>query len=369
MKILHVASFRGNIGDNASHLGFYSILNRLSKNHSIEKIEIRNFYKNCKNSDKRIFDKEFINYLNKFDITIIGGGGFLDYWVPGSQTGATFDIDPYLVSGIKKPTLFTSMGCNPQKSVPDGNIEKFRRFLVEVSENEKTSIAVRNDGSLKAIEQDFGKEFLTDIVEILDHGFFYHPSHYGPDLLHKDYVAINIVNDQLDMRSSLKGVGSKKSYLEQLKYIVIYVVTHLNLDILFVPHIYSDLKAISDFLEILDDSLIRKHITVAPCVQGDGGAEYIFSLYRNSKFVLGTRLHANICSIAMEKKSIGLAALDRVEYLYRSLEIENRTVKLSDGFGETVTNILSGDDFYESRKLDDLRTATVEYYENALGSL
>ena len=71
----------------------------------------------------------------------------------------------------------------------------------------------------------------------------------------------------------------------------------------------------------------------------------------------------------MEKKSIGLAALDRVEYLYRSLEIENRTVKLSDGFGETVTNILSGDDFYESRKLDDLRTATVEYYENALGSL
>ena len=71
----------------------------------------------------------------------------------------------------------------------------------------------------------------------------------------------------------------------------------------------------------------------------------------------------------MEKKSIGLAALDRVEYLYRSLGIENRTVKLSGGFGETVTNILSGGNFCESRKLKDLRKATFEYYEDALGSL
>ena len=40
-KILHVASFIGNIGDNASHCGLYSILHSvLGDNASIEQQEI-----------------------------------------------------------------------------------------------------------------------------------------------------------------------------------------------------------------------------------------------------------------------------------------------------------------------------------------
>ena len=53
MKILHIASFRGNIGDNASHLGFYSILDQVIKNYSVERIEMRKFYKNYNGDDKK----------------------------------------------------------------------------------------------------------------------------------------------------------------------------------------------------------------------------------------------------------------------------------------------------------------------------
>lgn len=369
MKILHIASFQGNIGDNASHLGFYSILNRLIKNCSLEKIEMRKFYKNYNGDDKKKFDKDFIIYMNRFDLCIVGGGGFLDYWVPGSQTGTTFDIDPELISQIKKPTLFTSIGCNPQKIVPDGNVEKFKRFLDEINENKNTRIAVRNDGSLGAIKRDFGREYLKDIVEILDHGFFYSPVRSFSELVNRKYVAINIVNDQLGMRSSLRDMENKEEYLGELKKVVEYIVTHLEFNILFIPHIYSDLKAISEFLEIVDDSLIRNHITVAPCVQGDSGADLNFSLYKNSEFVVGTRLHANVCSIAMGNKTIGLAALDRVQYLYRSLGIVNRAVKLSSGYGAKVISAVGEVDFSGANKLDDMRDATIEYYKKTLASI
>ncbi len=38
MKILHIASFQGNIGDNASHIGFYNILDSIVKNYKVEKL-------------------------------------------------------------------------------------------------------------------------------------------------------------------------------------------------------------------------------------------------------------------------------------------------------------------------------------------
>ena len=78
-KILHVASFIGNIGDNASHCGFYSILHSvMGGNASIEQQEIRKFYKNYHDADKLSFDLDFVDYANRFGLLIIGGVGFLD---------------------------------------------------------------------------------------------------------------------------------------------------------------------------------------------------------------------------------------------------------------------------------------------------
>ena len=78
MKILHVASFKGNIGDNASHMGFYKILKLHLIDFKVKKIEIRKFYKNYKKSDALSFDDKFVESINNYDLCIIGGGGFLD---------------------------------------------------------------------------------------------------------------------------------------------------------------------------------------------------------------------------------------------------------------------------------------------------
>ena len=368
MKILHIASFQGNIGDNASHIGFYNILDSIVKNYKVEKLEIRKFYKNYNKSDKQSFNKSFIEHLNSFDLCIIGGGGFLDYWVPDSKTGTTIDIDPKLLSNIRITTLFTSIGCNPHKEIPEGNIEKFRNFLDEVNKNENIKIALRNDGSVESIKRDIGEKYLESIEEILDNGFFYQDDTVYPKIIDRKYVAINITNDQIHMQSKLRGTIYKKAYLEELKKIVEYCINTMRYDIVFVSHIYSDIKAISELLEIVDDSLIRNHVTVAPCIQGDEGAKYIFSIYKNSEWVIGTRFHANVCSVAMDKKTIGLVALDRVEYMYGSLGIEDRAVVLDGEFSDRVIDILKHN-IDSNNSLNKLKNRTIKFYEKIIGEL
>ncbi len=365
MKILHIASFQGNIGDNASHIGFYNILDSIVKNYEVDKLEIRKFYKNYNKSDKQSFNNSFIEYLNSFDLCIIGGGGFLDYWVPNSQTGTTIDIDPKLLGHIEIKTLFTSVGCNPHKEIPKGNIEKFRNFLDEVNKNKNIKIAVRNDGSVESMKRDIGEKYLDNIEEILDHGFFYQDNTTYPKIIDRKYVSINITSDQIQMQSNIRGIIDKKEYLKELKKVVEYCV-NMGYDIVFVSHIYSDIKAISELLEIIDDSLIRNHITIAPCIQGDEGAKYIFSVYKNSEWVIGTRFHTNVCSIAMDKKTIGLVALDRVEYMYRSLGIQDKTVVLDGEFSDKVIDILKHNSDSDN-SLNKLKYRTVKFYEKIIG--
>ena len=59
MKILHLASFTGNIGDNFNHLGFRSWFTKTTKiQPSWENLEIRDFY-----WKKKSYDHDFANYV------------------------------------------------------------------------------------------------------------------------------------------------------------------------------------------------------------------------------------------------------------------------------------------------------------------
>ena len=341
MKILHVASFIGNIGDNASHKGFDYILKSFFSKYAITHLEIRKFYKNYNHSDKKHFDESFVQFANKFDLLVIGGGGFLDYWVKNSATATTIDIEPTLLSLLTVPTLITSVGCNPHKYVPPGNIEKFRHFLDCALANPKIKIAVRNDGSVNSLRNTIGQKYFNQIPEVLDNGFFYDVNTSPPLPLPQNYAAINITHDQIHMNGAVSSSIDTPIYHEQLAEVVKFIILDKKLDVVLVPHIYSDLVAISDLLEKMDDFLIREHISVAPCIQGESGADYIFSIYKNSTLVLGTRLHANVCSLAMGKATIGLVALDRVKYVYDYFGLDGQYVLLEGEFSGDLKDKIS----------------------------
>src|SRR5690606_42120989 len=93
MKVLHIASFRGNIGDNLSHLGFAKILESLNVIAEIVRVAIRKSYKNYDGVDKCFFDRKFIDTMNRYDLVVIGGGGFSDFWIEGIVRGTTIDLN------------------------------------------------------------------------------------------------------------------------------------------------------------------------------------------------------------------------------------------------------------------------------------
>jgi polysaccharide pyruvyl transferase WcaK-like protein len=336
MNILHVASFTGNIGDNASHRGFARLLDGFFDGYTVTRLEIRKFYQNYTHPDKHRFDADFVVYANGFDLLVIGGGGFLDYWVPNSASGTTIDMEPALLGKLTVPTLITSVGCAPHKAIPEGNIAKFRAFLDAALANPKLRIAVRNDGSVDAIRRDIGERYLSAIPEVLDHGFFYDTS-VKPDILPRgDYVAVNITDDQIRMNSTARGIIDHDRYYGELAASCRYIAQELELPLVFVPHIYSDLNAISQLLARLDDYTIREKISIAPCIQGDDSADWLFGIYKHSRLVMGTRLHANICSLAMGKTAIGLVALDRVKYVYEYFGLTENYVLLDGAYSEAL---------------------------------
>ena len=372
MKILHLASFVGNIGDNASHIGLARILTQVLGDYQIEQLEIRRFYQSYRLADKARFDRSFIAMANQYDLLLIGGGGFLDYWVDPSQTGTTIDIAPALLAELTVPTLISSVGCAPHKAVPPGNIAKLRYFLDAILAQKNIRLAVRNDGSVTAISRDIGAHYLQHIAEILDHGFFYQ-SDTLPLLPVTNYVAINITQDQLGMLRANGQVIDTSIYYHEMARVIDFLCLQSNRKVVLVPHIPSDLVAINTLVSKLDDNLVRRYVSVAPLLQGDAGAKVNFSVYANSELVLASRLHANICSLAMSKPTIGLVALDRVAYVYQQLGLEQFCVDLSGSFAaELIAKIEQSHNFAHDRLQQELvhrRESTLTFYRQALSDL
>ncbi|MCR6722484.1 MAG: polysaccharide pyruvyl transferase family protein [Chitinophagaceae bacterium] len=233
MKILHVASFSGNIGDNASHAGFKTILDKFIGKYEITELEIRKFYKNYRLNDKLRFDEDFLNLLKNYDLLIIGGGGFFDYWVPGSETGTTIDIAPEILSRISTPLVISSVGCMPHKQVPEGNVEKFRNFLDILLQKKNTFVAVRNDGSIKTLRNFIGERYADAIPEIVDHGFFYQNdgSYFRP--FEGKYVAINSTSDQLNMQNAKVGPINHELYHDELRKVINHIISQTDLNLAF----------------------------------------------------------------------------------------------------------------------------------------
>lgn len=335
MKILHIASFIGNIGDNASHIGFNNILSRYAEKINITPVEMRKFYNNYQGQDRLHFDSDFIQYANTFDRVVIGGGGFLDFCIKDSQSGTTINMCPSLLVGFKVPVWFTSLGCVPHFPVPAGNIEKFRRFLDACFSHPLITINVRNDGSIVKLRQDIGPQYAEQVTEILDHGFFFNtlPTTHLPI---NNYIAVNISEDQLKMQRQSGRPIDPETYYALLAQSLNELIASTDKNLVLVPHIYSDLAAMTCLLSNMGDFDIRSRITIAPCIQELSGANFIFNLYQKADLIIGMRLHANVCGIAMAKPTIGLQALDRVGYMYEHLGLTKRTVLAEQNFSNEL---------------------------------
>jgi polysaccharide pyruvyl transferase WcaK-like protein len=345
LDILHIASFTGNVGDNANHNGTRKTLseNTSFRYHYTEN-EVRRYYQNYTENDELSFGNEFVRQANNHDLVIIGSGNFFELWIEESRTGTTIDIATERIEEISTPIVFYGLGCDPYKGIPGNNAKKFEQFLEFTLAQDHCLVSVRNDGSISHIQEYFGSTYADQVYKVPDGGFFTEVDNtYHPELdTDGPTMAVNVAKDMSDLRfpNNKEHPHSYRSFVSEFgEYINEVLAHHPDLTVVFMPHIYSDLGAISDVLTEIKNMNRRSRITTAPYLNGEGSERYIFDTYRQADLAIGMRFHTNVCSIGQYTPTIGLVSYPKVGDLYEELGLSERTVDLRQpGFSDMLSH-------------------------------
>jgi polysaccharide pyruvyl transferase WcaK-like protein len=355
MKVLHLASFSGNIGDNANHSGFRPWLERLAgRPVSWTDLEIReNYWK------ERVFDEAFVDYVNTFDLFVIGGGNYFELWVERSHTGTSIDIPLELFSRIKPPVFFNALGCDAGQGTTEKTIQRFNAFLEVLVSSPQYLVTVRNDGAHQTLRRYVPPAVADKVTTIPDGGFFLEPAEANGPYVHRAHklIGINLACDMPEIRFRQFGdPGGYEAFCDEFAAMLGTIAARQpNLDFVFFPHIFSDLKIVSAVVSRMNDRVRRTRTNCAPYMTGCDGARHVFGLYRKCDLMLGMRFHANVCALALGVPAIGLFNYPQIEYLYQELSFSERCFNVqqpgfSSALAESVVASLHADPFAQERE-------------------
>lgn len=330
MKILQVASFNGNIGDYANHTGFRHELGKWLKDVEFTNLEMRYFYQSW---NKCKFDESFAEMANKYDLLVFGGGGFFELKWDYSATGTTIDLSPEILALIKTPILFNCIGTSAAKGASEQAIGKFDRFLTEVIER-GDFVTVRNDGSYQLLNQIYQNKYCDKILRIPDGGFFCSPARYDQPLIVPGYknICINIAGDMPEIRFPGGGKLEREAFISEMAEFCNRILARdEKIRLIFVPHIVSDLRIISEVMGHISDWYLRLRVSCAGCYNGEATDGLMnFDLYRQSDLVLGMRYHANVVPIGMNVPTVMLGTYAPHLSLCKDLGIMHRCVPANE---------------------------------------
>lgn len=332
MRVLHVASFSGNIGDNANHKGMRSRLAAaLGANLKYTELEIRFCYRIYTGTNRWQFDDDFVEKANDHDLVIVGGGNFFEPWLDESANATTINITNERLQKIVVPLVFFGVGFDIHKGIKQDNLNKFSAFLTQCIKQPNILISFRNDGSLKNLKVAYpDRSDLWDSVDIVpDGGFFYSTgSTQAPYLPTAKFWGLNIASDMEALRfPDVAGGITWKTFLSRLAaFLQVALESDPELKIILFPHIFRDVLSIGEFMTYLDDRLCRDRVIVAPFACGAEACDHIFSLYQRCEVVMGMRFHTNVCSMAMNVPAIALVSYPKLRDLYEELEFEARLI-------------------------------------------
>lgn len=331
-NFLHVASFTGNIGDNANHLGFYQKLELEIGEFSVTKFEIRETFRG-----DRSFDLDFVELCNQHDAVIFGGGNFFELWVERSNTGCSIDIPLEIIPNIEVPMIFNALGVDVGMGATSASIEKFKRFLDILIDREDVLLSCRNDGAFHNLETHIGANYASNFFRLHDAGFYFKPEKIKHHELvsNKLNILFQLAGDMPDVRFSPDSSEiTYDTFLDEISSVITKLAISSN--IILCPHIFRDLEIISEIMKRLPDKVSRENVSITPYIQGDVGANYIFSLYQQTDLNIAMRFHANVCSLANGCKTIGLVNYIQIENLYREIDLDKYIDVRKIGFGSRL---------------------------------
>lgn len=330
LNILHIASFSGNIGDNANHIGFKHWLKSLT-NRTINwtEFEIRQFY-----WKEILWDNTLVDLINSYDALVIGGGNYFELWVDDSPTGTSIAIDPELWAKIRVPVYFNALGVDPGQGVPDVCRKRFHDFLDTLLSDEKVLVSVRNDGAKKNLAEHISVAQSAAVLHAPDNGFFaeFSPATeiplFSDDRIER-YVTINLASDMADVRFGLFADGAEGFANEIASALGELSQLDHSVGFLFAPHIFRDLDIINGVINKLPDRLRRTRVAQTPYGTGDHAARTVFSYYAASDVCVGTRFHANVVPLGCLRQTLGLVCYPQISALYEECGQKDRCIDVS----------------------------------------
>ena len=362
LKILQLAAYQSNIGDNANISGMRASFADYFSDYelSFSDWDIVNFSWSMTD-----FSDDTIDFINSFDLFIIGGGGFLEI-IPGADTwtGTRVNIPKEIFERIRVPLVFFAVGIDTVRADLDGRpvereIEKFNDFVEFISGLDRALLSTRHDGSLDVIERLIGKSGADKFMLVPDGGFYAtktdmcHPEiaadkiniaiNFGGDLVdaryQADYSASPVSNNPLNLtRPKDYEAPSYLDHRGYSKFLISFanVIRSLSFDLknvnfILTPHIYRDLEPHFHLLSVTGFPYCRREMTCAAYVHGFSGKDYVMDLYSKCDLTIGMRFHANVCPIGLGTPSIGLGTFPMIGNLYRSLELNDRFIQASAG--------------------------------------
>ncbi len=288
LKVLHIGSHFGNIGDNASHAVIRkAILRRVRA--EFESLEIRRFYANAR---ELAFDDAFAEHANRFDLVLIGGGNFLEPVHRHSSNGTTIDLGREVLSRLRVPVALNAVSFDPGKGEDEEILERFRAWAGMVAQNPQVHINLRDDGSLEDFTRLVGSPESFGFGLVPDPGLFYRPP--GPfPFSERPYVAVNLAGDLAAIRYPTPG--SREALFGALRDLMAGLPEEVAL--VLVPHVTMDVAIMGDFLRDSSDWASRKRILMAPLLQGYDDFWKPFEIYGKASGILANRFHSMICNL------------------------------------------------------------------------
>jgi polysaccharide pyruvyl transferase WcaK-like protein len=340
LRLLHIASFSGNIGDNANHIGYRDWLNALSERPiSWTTLEIRQFF-----WGERAWDSDLVEYINSFDGLVIGGGNYFELWVEDSPTGTSIGIASNLWAKIKVPVYFNALGVDPGQGVPNICRIRFTEFLDTLLGDDKVLVSVRNDGAKENLGKYIGARYASAVLHAPDNGFFakfeaLSTASFFSDPNVQRVITVNLASDMADIRFAKLEGGIDGFVKEIVQSIVALADRDPTIGFVFAPHIFRDLDVVNRVFNRLPDALRRTRVAQAIYGTGDEAARMVFGLYAASDLCVGTRFHANVVPIGNMRQTLGLVCYPQVSALYNELGQPDRCVDVSEhGFCTVLVN-------------------------------
>lgn len=339
MKVLHLASFSGNIGDGANHRGFYkNFTSLIDASARFTECEIRQFYRSW---GIRHFDESFVSQVNQHDLLVIGGGNFFEICWDYSKTGTTIDISAELLRKIRTPILINGIGFDTTKGFSEKSRRAFWNFLSLLIDLPNVYLTFRNDGSTRLLQECYGTKVVDELITVPDGGFFFEIESDDDSVQEqRRRLGVCVARDMSERRFAKTGfAGFAATFASWLEG---FCAAYPGYDICFVPHIFSDISAIYDVVELLPDPIRRQRISIAPLsTENPWSIDHAFKAYAQCDLVLSTRFHGNVVAIGNGIPTIGLTTGRKYGLLYEEIEASDRHIAVSedDLFWDELTSL------------------------------